>query len=72
MITLDTAEIILRAGEGEILNDPYSESIRKEIEGFTAQVRRQPTREALIVDPIGVVTIATQSNNKISLKGGKL
>ena len=71
-ITLDTAEIILRASEGEILNDPYSESIRKEIEAFTAQVRRQPASEALIVDPIGVVTVAARTKNRISLKGGKL
>lgn len=72
LITLDTAEVILRAREGEILNDPYSESIRKEIEGFTAHVRRQPASEALIVDPIGLVTVATRTENKIILESGKL
>jgi hypothetical protein len=71
-ITLDIAEMILRAATGEILNDPYSETIRQEIEGFAAQVRRQPSNEALIVDPVGVVTIALRENNKIILNGGEL
>jgi serine/threonine protein kinase len=71
-ITLDIAEMILRAATGEILNDPYSETIRQEIEGFAAQVRRQPSNEALIVDPVGVVTIAMRENNKIILNGGEL
>jgi serine/threonine protein kinase len=71
-ITLDIAEMILRAASGEILNDPYSETIRQEIEGFTAQVRRQPSNEALIFDPIGVMTFAVRDQNKITLSGGEL
>jgi serine/threonine protein kinase len=71
-ITLDTAELILRSATGEILNDPYSEAIRQEIEGFTAQVRRQPSNEVLIVDPIGLVTIARRDINEIILNGAEV
>jgi hypothetical protein len=67
-ITLDTAEMIFRAAYGEILNDPYSESIRKEIEGFTLQVRRQPAVEVSVVDPSGSVVKAKQSNGRIELE----
>jgi serine/threonine protein kinase len=66
-ITLDTAEIIFRAANGEILDDPYSESIRKEIEGFTLQVRRQPAMEVSVVDPSGSVVKAKQTDGRIEL-----
>ena len=67
-ITLDTAEMIFRAANGEILDDPYSESIRKEIEGFTLQVRRQPAIEVSLVDPLGSVINAKQSKGLIELE----
>ncbi len=67
-ITLDTAEMIFRAANGEILNDPYSESIRKEIEGFTLQVRRQPAIEVSVINPSGSVVKAKQSNGRIELE----
>lgn len=52
-LTLDTAEIILRAADGELLDDSYSDAIKQEIEGFTSQLRRQPSVAVLVVDGLG-------------------
>jgi serine/threonine protein kinase len=53
-LTLDTAELILRAADGEILGDAHSEALRQEVEAFAAKLRRQLADSALIVDPAGV------------------
>ncbi len=57
-LTLDTAEIILRAADGEIVNDPGADSIRQEIDAFVGQLSREPSRSAQIVDSSGSVTTA--------------
>jgi hypothetical protein len=53
-LTLDTAELILRAADGEILGDVDSEALRQEVESFAAKLRRQSADRALVVDPAGV------------------
>jgi serine/threonine protein kinase len=53
-LTLDTAELILRAADGEILGDVDSEALRQEVESFAAKLRRQSSDRALVVDPAGV------------------
>lgn len=53
-LTLDTAELILRAADGEILGDAESEALRQEVEAFAAKLRRQLADAALVVDPAGV------------------
>jgi serine/threonine protein kinase len=59
-LTLDTAELILRAADGEILGDAYSEALRQEVEAFAAKLRRQLADSALIVDPAGVAERVTR------------
>lgn len=52
-VSLDSAELLLRAADGEILSDFYSDSIVQEVQGFTDQIRRTNASEVRIVDPIG-------------------
>jgi serine/threonine protein kinase len=67
-LALDTAEIILRAADGEVINDVNSDSIRQEIEGFVGQLRRQPAQEANIVDAAGALSRVVISGTKIVLE----
>ncbi|GAA5038745.1 protein kinase domain-containing protein [Actinopolymorpha pittospori] len=57
-LTLDSAEIILRAADGEIVNDPASDAIRQEIDAFVGQLGRHPSTSAQVVDSSGSVTTA--------------
>ncbi len=52
-IALDTAELILRAADGEVLGDPASAALRQEIEGFGQRLRLEPARSVLVVDGAG-------------------
>lgn len=54
ILNLDTAEIILRAADGELLGDAQSDALRQEIDAFAAKLRRQSADKALVVDPAGV------------------
>jgi len=65
-LTLDTAEIILRAADGELVNDPASDAIRQEIDAFVGQLRTHPSRSAEVVDSSGSVTTATVSEGDIA------
>lgn len=65
-LTLDTAEIILRAADGELVNDPASDAIRQEIDAFVGQLSRHPSRSAEIVDSSGSVTKATVHGQNIT------
>ncbi len=49
-ITLDTAELLLRAADGEILGDPGSSALRQEIEGFGNRLRLHPGTSVRIRD----------------------
>ena len=49
-ITLDTAELLLRAADGEIIGDPGSAALRQEIEGFGNRLRLHPATSVRIVD----------------------
>lgn len=69
-LTLDTAEIILRAADGEIINDASSDAIRQEIDSFIGQVGRQPSKVAHIVDSSGSVAQAAIEGHRITLKEG--
>jgi hypothetical protein len=67
-LTLDTAEIILRAADGEIVDDPSSDAIRQEIDSFVSQLARRPSRTARIVDTSGSVAVATVHGPNIVLE----
>jgi serine/threonine protein kinase len=65
-ITLDTAELLLRAADGEILVDTASAALRHEIEGFGNRLRLEPARSVWIVDGAGrSVTAAVGPNGRI-------
>lgn len=67
-LTLDTAEIILRAADGEIINDAASDAIRQEIDSFVSQLGRHPSRAARIVDSSGSVALARVNGPTITLE----
>jgi serine/threonine protein kinase len=67
-LTLDTAEVILRAADGEIVDDLGSDSIRQEIDGFVNQLSREPSASARIVDSAGTVAIANRVDTTIQLE----
>jgi len=58
-ITLDTAELLLRSADGEILGDTASEALRQEIQSFGDRLRLQPARTVRIVDGAGSSLVAT-------------
>lgn len=67
-LTLDTAEVILRAADGEIINDLASDAILQEIDAFVSQLARQPSHEARIVDSSGSVAVARIDGTRILLE----
>jgi hypothetical protein len=67
-LTLDTAEIILRAADGELVNDLASDAILQEIDAFVSQLARRPSSEARIVDSSGSVAIARVDGPQIVLE----
>jgi hypothetical protein len=69
VLSLDTAELVLRSAEGELLDDPESDAVRQEIDGFAAQLRVQPARVVHLVDPSGAAVTATRKDTVIVLEG---
>jgi hypothetical protein len=65
-ITLDTAELLLRAADGEILGDMASAAVRQEVLGFGNRLRLQPARSVRIIDGSGrSVTAAVAADGRI-------
>ncbi|GAB3453744.1 protein kinase domain-containing protein [Actinophytocola sediminis] len=52
-ITLDTAELLLRTADGEILGDLASAAIRQEVAGFGNRLRREPAHAVRVIDGSG-------------------
>jgi hypothetical protein len=67
-LTLDTAEVILRAADGEVINDVSSDATRQEIDSFVSQLSRQPSKTARIVDSSGSVALASIHGTDIVLE----
>lgn len=65
---LDTVEIILRAADGEIVDDLASDSVKQEVEAFVNQLSRQPSVSVRIVDASGSFAVATQANGIITME----
>ncbi|MHA6630899.1 protein kinase domain-containing protein [Pseudonocardia sichuanensis] len=57
-ITLDTAELLFRSADGEVLGDVASAALRQEIEGFGNRLRLEPARTVRIVDGSGSSVVA--------------
>jgi hypothetical protein len=67
-LTLDTAEVILRAADGELVDDLGSDSIRQEIDSFVNQLAKQPSDAVRVVDASGSVAIARLVGETIHLE----
>lgn len=66
-LTLDSAELLLRASDGEVVNDAGADSVRQEVDGFVGQLARQPSDRALIVDSSGSATQVWRDGGQIRL-----
>lgn len=66
-ITLDSAEVILRAADGEISNDPSSKSVKYEIETFTNKLIRHHSEQIWLIQPAGRLSRIRQLKTKIQL-----
>jgi serine/threonine protein kinase len=67
-VTLDVAEMILRAADGEIFGDAPSEALRLELERLAVELRRRPARAVTIVDPSGSASFASLDGATIRLE----
>lgn len=67
-LTLDSVELLLRAADGEILNDVHSDAVRQELDGFAAQLRRQSATKVQIIDPAGATAAAVRQGQRIHLE----
>ena len=66
-LSLDSFEMLIRAAEGEVLADNYSDAVIKEIEGFTSQLREVRSTSVSVIDPIGNAFLATEREGRIEL-----
>jgi hypothetical protein len=66
-LNLDSAELIFRASNGEIVGDRMSESIRFEIDNFTKRLLRAKTTELFIVQPNGQYAEVAEKDGVIEL-----
>ena len=66
-LSLDSFEVIIRAAEGEILADSYSDAVIKEIEGFASQLRDVRATSVSVIDPIGNGVLALENEGQIEL-----
>jgi hypothetical protein len=66
-LSLDSFEMLMRAAEGEVLADNYSDAVIKEIEGFTSQLREVRSTSVSVIDPIGNAFLATEREGRIEL-----
>ncbi|MEX5710487.1 protein kinase [Parafrankia sp. FMc6] len=68
-INLDTAELLLRAADGEILGDLASEAIRQEVAGFGNRLRREPAHAVRVIDGSGRSLKAVAVDGRIVREG---
>ena len=68
LINLDSAELVLRAAEGELFGDGLAESIRFELDAFAQALLRENTRSLHIVEPNGTSSLVEISEKNIVLK----
>jgi hypothetical protein len=67
VLTLDLAEVVLRAADGQIFNDLVSDSAVEEILGFALVVAASNTQEVQIASPSGLLTRAVLANDVVEL-----
>lgn len=64
-ITLDTAELLLRAADGEVLADPASAALRQEVARFGHRLRLEPGHAVTVVDGAGRALRAVARDGRI-------
>lgn len=67
-LSLDSFEILVRAAEGEILHDSYSDAVINEVEGFASQLRAVSSSSVSIIDPVGNAVLASSVDGQIKLE----
>jgi serine/threonine protein kinase len=67
-VTLDLGELLIRASDGEILNDSAIESYQQELIGFATSVGRERTSHALLVDSNSRAWHVRQDGNNLVLE----
>lgn len=68
-LTLDSVEMILRAADGELINDAAANAIKLELTLFASRLMLHPASAAIIVNPAGAQYTVTETKGKISLGG---
>ena len=66
-VTVDVAEVILRAADGQMFDDVVSDGIVEEIRAFALGTASGNTREMLVTSPSGMMTRAKLTNNRVEL-----
>jgi len=67
-LTLDAAELVLRAADGELLNDAASEAVQLELVGFGSQLKRAAGSTIHVVDPAGGTTAVELDGSSIEVR----
>ena len=70
-ITLDTAELLFRSADGEMLGDTASAALRQEIESFGNRLRLEPTQTVRIVDGSGSSIVAGVDEGGVIVRRSK-
>lgn len=70
-LTLDSVEMVLRAADGELINDAAANAIKLELMLFASRLMLHPASAAIIVNPAGAQYTVTETKGKISLGGQK-
>jgi serine/threonine protein kinase len=68
LLTLDTAELVLRLADGDLISDSASDSVRQEIETFAVALRHSPAHAVRIVNPAGAARRAVIVDRRIRLE----
>jgi len=66
-VTLDLAEVVLRAASGQMFDDVVSDGVIEEIRAFALGAASGNTREVLLTSPSGVMTHASLNENRVEL-----
>ena len=66
-LAFDAFVVLLRAADGEILADNYSDAVIKEVQGFASQLRDVRSTSVSVIDPIGNGVLATEKDGRIEL-----
>ena len=66
-VTIDVAEVVLRAADGQMFDDVVSDGIVEEIRAFALGTASGNTLEMLVTSPSGMMTRAKLTNNRVEL-----